>query len=303
MNFIFHIKKHNAFEKRYYFLREKLDEYGISNVEHFRYLYKVNDESNVNKVNKNNIYNDKSISSYHTFRKFYSKFLYMKFFLRLEKPLIICEGKTDYIYLKCALKSLSLNNSNLIKIDEKEKYKIDFFRVSEKIEEIFNGNHIFEGSNNLKKFITSYYEIFKEIKIKNPYFLPKFPVIVLLDNDDGAKDTICYIKNLYNKLSINFDRSKNYFFISDNLYVITMPKDGGKIEDFFREDILSTKLNGKTFNPENKIDITTQYGKNIFATHVVLPNRDKINFEDFQNILNLISIVISDYTNKLLGTK
>lgn len=37
----------------------------------------------------------------------YSKFLYFRYFVALEKPLILCEGKTDIIYFKLAIKQLA----------------------------------------------------------------------------------------------------------------------------------------------------------------------------------------------------
>ena len=40
-------------------------------------------------------------------RKLYARFLKYRYFVRLERPLIVCEGKTDSIYLKHAIRRLS----------------------------------------------------------------------------------------------------------------------------------------------------------------------------------------------------
>ena len=37
-------------------------------------------------------------------RKLYARFLKYRYFVRLERPLIVCEGKTDSIYLKYAIR-------------------------------------------------------------------------------------------------------------------------------------------------------------------------------------------------------
>ena len=40
-------------------------------------------------------------------RKLYARFLKYRYFVRLERPLIVCEGKTDSIYLKHAIRKLT----------------------------------------------------------------------------------------------------------------------------------------------------------------------------------------------------
>ena len=43
---------------------------------------------------------------YPAYRGLYKALLYFKHFVALDKPLIVCEGKTDNIYLRSALKAL-----------------------------------------------------------------------------------------------------------------------------------------------------------------------------------------------------
>ena len=40
-------------------------------------------------------------------RKLYGRFLFYRLFVRLDQPLIVCEGKTDNVYLKYAIRSLT----------------------------------------------------------------------------------------------------------------------------------------------------------------------------------------------------
>ncbi len=51
----------------------------------------------------------------------YARFLYFRYFIALEKPLIICEGKTDVAYLKIAIKQLKNRNNYHL------QHQIDFF--------------------------------------------------------------------------------------------------------------------------------------------------------------------------------
>jgi hypothetical protein len=46
--------------------------------------------------------------------KLYRQFLHFKNFAALPRPLVICEGKTDSIYLRCALKQLAADFPNLV---------------------------------------------------------------------------------------------------------------------------------------------------------------------------------------------
>ena len=58
----------------------------------------------------------------------YRKFLFYKHFFSIEKPLIICKGKTDAIYLKCALKQLGNKYGELIQKNDGggDDFKIGF---------------------------------------------------------------------------------------------------------------------------------------------------------------------------------
>lgn len=107
------------------------------------------------------------------FAKTFKSFLMFKHFCDLQKPTILCEGKTDYIYLKYALRSLRLSNAH-DKLPE-----IAFFKYTETSTGKFLG--LEGGTGDLLKFIKGY-----ETSVKN-FKRPEHPVILVLDNDDGAK--------------------------------------------------------------------------------------------------------------------
>lgn len=70
------------------------------------------------------------------------------------------------------------------------------------------------------------------------------------------------------------------------------------IEDFFPDIILNTLLNGKKFNKANKIDPKTEYGKAVFATRVIIPKANSIDYSGFEQVLNRIESVIKDYKSR-----
>ena len=60
-----------------------------------------------------------------------------------------------------------------------------------------------------------------------------------------------------------------YYYLTDNLFLVKTPEPGHQgnlcIEDCFDQAIKATKLEGKTFKPDGKLDPATEYGKAVFA--------------------------------------
>lgn len=226
---------------------------------------------------------------------YYKRFLFFKEFYSPTLPLIICEGKTDNIYIKYALLSLSTKFPQLI---ENKKIKIKFFKYTPTFEFFFPSKG---GVGDLKNFIAgdkkksipSYAENFEYYKATPT----KNPVIILIDNDEGANDIFALIKNM-KKSSEQINGSHNFYYISKNLYVVAIPKINNKetmIEDYFDEETLNTKINRKKFSRKNTYDKNYEYGKAWFAEQVIKPNWSHINFERFELILKRIELVLSHY--------
>lgn len=124
----------------------------------------------------------------------------------------------------------------------------------------------------------------------------KHPVIILVDNDSGAKQIkIKYVK----------DEVGPFYHYGLNLYVTFTPLGPGgedsAIEDLFDEKTLSHKLDGKTFSKKKKIDPKIEFGKTVFATKVVSANQTKIKFDGFKCLLDQFSQVIGHYTGEKEG--
>ena len=59
----------------------------------------------------------------------YSRFLFYKHFVQLDEPLIICEGKTDSVYLRSALRKPTAFHPKLATIDHgKASLNVRFFK-------------------------------------------------------------------------------------------------------------------------------------------------------------------------------
>ena len=249
-----------------------------------------------------NQYSDESHqTSIDGIKNLYSKFLFFKHFYFLDQPLIWCEGKTDKVYLKCALRQLAKDYPELISIDEKEtKFHIKFFNHTRVIHEVMN---LAEGTSGMKYMTDAYNRLISRYKCEGK----KFPVIMLIDNDDGAKGIFKVLgqrdESLKDPKSGKVIKTKQFYRVSENLYIVPTPiKDNdsqSKIEDLFDQKTLSTELDGKTFNPENGSSVVNnQYGKTVFAEKVIKQNQDKINFTEFKKILSPISNVIMDYNKQ-----
>lgn len=129
----------------------------------------------------------------------------------------------------------------------------------------------------------------------------KYPVFVLIDNDDGANGA----KRLFRVIKQNFEISIGlksddpFYYITDNLYLVKTVKKGnsGKscIEDCFEQSLLKTKIGGKSCDPSKDGGSSGGYGKYVFAERVVKPNADKINVDGFKPLLARIAAAIEDY--------
>ncbi|HIC1473816.1 retron Ec67 family RNA-directed DNA polymerase/endonuclease [Klebsiella variicola subsp. variicola] len=219
--------------------------------------------------------------------RMYSDFLYYKYFVANNKPIIICEGKTDVAYMKYAIKSRSNHFPSLVEETEgKKQLKIQILAASNTVNHLLD---LLNGTSSIKKFIELYDSKLK--KYKNPIL--KNPVIILTDNDSGSSNLIPTIRGKYK----SSEEKDGFYFITKNLYLIKTPlingNDSSKIEDFFSKELLSRKLDGKTFHPDNDTDNTMHYSKNVFVEKIIRKEYKSIDFSGFDSILNFITNIIS----------
>lgn len=230
-----------------------------------------------------------------SFERLYRRFLFFKHFFATSNPIVICEGKTDNIYLQCAIRSLGKDYPKLADVDGKGsvKRKLSFFRRTRTTDRILG---LSGGTAQLVEFLKEYQAEHRVLKAP----INSHPTILLIDNDDGGKKIFGYLKNAM-KLAATPDGGDSFYCLAKNLYVVATPLTAyGKssaIEDFFPKAILETKLGGKSFNPKNEgLDLKTEYGKSHFATHVVKKNEATIDFSGFKPILERLEAVILHYS-------
>jgi retron-type reverse transcriptase len=222
----------------------------------------------------------------------FQDFLFYKHFFASPKPVVVCEGKTDNIYIKAAIKALVDAYPALATKGGTGKVQmlISLFRRT-KTSDRFLG--LTGGSSQLVTLVKQYLSTSKQVAVSKA----TQPVILLIDNDDGAKGVFGYVGKIIGK---PVDNTVPFIRVSDKFYVVATPLlAGGKssmIEDFFDAGVKATKLDGKTFNPKNEdIDHKAEYGKTYFALHVVKKLEATIDFKGFKGLLDSLVAALEDH--------
>jgi RNA-directed DNA polymerase len=221
----------------------------------------------------------------------FSRFLFYKHFIRIDAPLIICEGKTDSIYLRSALRNLPEFQPKLATIDHgRASFHVRFFKYGSQAKDVLR---LGGGTGDLKRLLAAY----PGIASKFQHAPMAHPVIVLIDNDDGAKSIFSIIKDKFH-VTADFKTDLPFYHLSHNLFLVKTPSmntDGEScIEDLFSQELLQTKLDGKIFNPSDHINPASEYGKAVFAERIVSANAATIDFSKFSSLLSRIVNVL-DY--------
>lgn len=232
----------------------------------------------------------------------FSRFLYYRFFNANEKPVVLCEGKTDNVYLKSAVNRLAAVYPRLAKVKTASspyQLLISFFKYSERTRFLLQ---LYGGASYLKDFIESYESHFFFYKAPKP----SNPVILVFDNDAGFNSVEALLKSPKMKEAVAYPvgskkaglRNSDFIHVFHNLYVVLTPLGAAKstaIEDLFTRSKLDEIVSGKKFNPAKEIDKDKEYGKEIFANKVVLAKKGSIDFSGFCPILDRIVKVLEHY--------
>ena len=225
----------------------------------------------------------------------YSRFLFYKNFVALETPLIIPEGKTDAIYLRSAIKKLTDYHPQLGHfVDGKFSTILRFMNCTSTVRELVK---LGTGTGALKHFIANY----KRMVESFGHAPLAYPVILIIDNDDGAEGIFKVVKTSGGP-PISHTSTKPFYHLFANLYLVKTPESDETpkscIEDMFDAGILKTVIGGKTFDPHKEHAAEGKYGKHVFAEKVVKPNVDTIDFSAFTKILDRIVAVLQHYAKR-----
>lgn len=229
------------------------------------------------------------------FTKLYGRFLDHQSFYGMSRPTIICEGKTDNIYLLSAIKVLFAKFPQLFEPGTKVPMKVQFF----------NYKHRSTLFQDLSGGGDEMFKLIREFRDRMQYFKhgAAHPVIMVVDNDPASNKIFNYISTVLGKTVTGTDP---YYHVFDNLYVVPVPKTvGGSavIEDLFDPSVLKP-IGTRTFNPSNKkFDKSVYYGKSELANEIVAPKRTTIDFTKFEPMLKAFSDIIDDYAKVTAAAK
>lgn len=235
-----------------------------------------------------------------------SRFLYYRLFYGNTKPTILCEGKTDNVYLKSAINKLVSSYPELA--NEKTKATeynllIRFVEYSKRTRFLLE---LYGGTSYLSFFISKFDKHYKFYKAPKP----QFPVIIILDNDKGFSDKkdkgidtklkkIDSVTVYPTTLKKDAYREADFIHVMHNFYIVLTPLDStGKetaIENLFDKSTRDIKVAEKTFNPDKEFDHTKEYGKEVFANKVIKAQKDKINFDGLKPLLDHMVKAINHY--------
>jgi hypothetical protein len=122
------------------------------------------------------------------FSKLYGYFLYYQSLYGISRPRIICEGKTDNIYLRAAIKSLRAKFPELAEQAAPAALKVDFFHYNERSTLFQN---LSGGGDEMNKLLSAYRSRMK------PFSHGAWqPVIMVIDNDSGATKIFSHLSNI-----------------------------------------------------------------------------------------------------------
>lgn len=218
-----------------------------------------------------------------------------------DRPIVICEGKTDYIYLKEAIRwnisdkrvaGILVSKAGFPKLgsSKSDHWLIDFLSHSSAANDLLS---LGGGGGDLPKFAALHIERLKKFH-KNE---KQNPVIVIVDNDSQSDGMWAFIKKVTNSKA-TVDGSAPYYNLSSNLYVVPIPSGGKKdfyIEKLFPDNWIKAKIDGKSFKIIQKKGEKlgpNEFGKGDFASKVIRANRGKVDCSSFFPLLHTLCDII-----------
>lgn len=225
----------------------------------------------------------------------YRRFLMFKEFYSASRPTIICEGKTDNVYLVHAIRSLAAKFPVLASVEGDDTIKLAarLYKYTGSNTGRILGLH--GGTGDLTKFIQSYRA--ETARFTAPGRLQ--PVILLVDNDSGAAPIYSMIKEITKYKPTGHEP---FIHVTGNLYVCATPLPLGKsesmIEDFFDAATKAEEIGGKKFDPKTDGDTDNSYGKVVFAHKIIRTKANTVKFDGFEPLLVNISNLIEQHRRK-----
>lgn len=217
-----------------------------------------------------------------------------------KKPIIVCEGKTDYVYLKEAIRWNSTDKqvSNLLvdvgKLSSKpsngDHWHIDFLKHTKTAANFLN---LSGGGGDLRNFAETHLDRISKFHTVDA----QPPVIIIVDNDAQSAAMWSFISEKTGS-STKIDGSKELYNVGQNLFVVPIPSGGEKdffIEKLFPPEWLKEKIGNKSLKLKQKKNeklSETEYGKSEFSEKVIRANRGKVDCSNFLPLLHTVCKII-----------
>lgn len=234
-------------------------------------------------------------------RRLFRRFLFYKYCISLEEPLIITEGKTDPVYLREAVKSRTKFHPSLgAPGKDGFKHAVRYFNYGGLAHEVMD---LGGGTGDLKSIPIDYLRNLKSSRGSHKPFAHKpmkHPVIIVLDNDEGLAAVASTVKRNFG-VAIDINSTADFYNVTENLYIVKTPENGSNntcIEDMFPKEWRDYSINGKSLNTASKIDPAKDLSKEAFAKYVVRANAANINFSGFDPLLERIHKAIQHHAAK-----
>lgn len=237
----------------------------------------------------------------------YRRFLIYTRFYANTSPLIVCEGKTDGVYISNAVHQSKVLFPCLVKKDGEGKDVLSFqllkyARKHKKRKTVHLPNYstitILGGGSgggaNLGNLIRAYHGELAKFKAPRG----KQPVIFIVDNDSGGKTVFKVIKDV---MKVSITGEEPFVCLFANLYIVPVPLGGANersIESLFSETDIAKGLNGKPFDFSGDSSSATSVGKADFAYEFVAKQAKDIDWTGFHPLLANIVSAMEDYAAK-----
>ena len=245
-------------------------------------------------------------------------FLFYKYFFGRENPLIVTEGPTDIIHLKCALLKYKDSYPKLVHADAvgKIRFRVAFLNrwrskgapcycigtstirqmETSLLEQYFG--LVPHGADTMSMFYSNFYgtdKLYDSLIRKRCNYGE--PVIFVYDNEKKSERPIHKLMKVLPKELSKRLETNNAVKVNNNLFVLSVPladdKDECEIEDLYDEEVLNRRLDGKKFSRDSDYNINEYYGKEIFAKRIVAADYQNISFERFRPLLENINSIVT----------
>lgn len=208
--------------------------------------------------------------------------LYFKYFVAIKNTTIIPEGHTDPMYFKSALSSLKINDPLTIQKINNSLKKIGLYGATS-----FINSFLVRVAEKKEGFIS-----YKNIKQK-----AKYPVIFVLDYDDGLDDCGYILKK--------FNNNENFSHIIENIYVLLLKRKNRNAHKDKKSQVCIENLiyynSHKIRVVQDNHELVEFEGRKIrkynFARYVS-DHQEKFDFSNFRELFNTIKEIEKDYKTK-----